>query len=245
MHVLMVEKRNVLDISKERPQAPVHPGSETLRRAVRANIVSFPSQIPTLLKQPSADVQWRVVLLFFVRGWSASRIGARFNVPRHRIWKTLNGWSVRALALGYVQVIDPEAFGACCHLDVEESGTVRSVEETADIAARDGRPLFASKDLLPPVVMPAGNRPVDAPVTSVDVITALDAAIAHCETWREDFWVRTATLLRELRAVAATLELRRSNEQTEELFDGLPSGRSGLRPGMLVREEERLFHAVV
>ena len=80
--------------------------------AVRANIVSFPSQIPTLLKQPSADMQWRVVLLFFVRGWSASRIGARFNVPRHRIWKTLNSWSVRALALGYVQVIDPEAFAA-------------------------------------------------------------------------------------------------------------------------------------
>ena len=145
MHVVMDEKRNVLDISEERLQTPVHPGSETLRRAVRGNIVSFPSQIPTLLKQPSADMQWRVVLLFFVRGWSASRIAARFNVPRHRIWKTLNGWSVRALALGYVQVIDPEAFAACCHLDVE-SGTVRSVEETADITAR---PRFSPKDATP------------------------------------------------------------------------------------------------
>ena len=53
MHVMMDEKRNVLDIGEERLQTPVHPGSETLRRAIRANIVSFPSQIPTLLKQPS------------------------------------------------------------------------------------------------------------------------------------------------------------------------------------------------
>jgi hypothetical protein len=93
--------------------------------------------------------------------------------------------------------------------------------------------------------MPAENRPVDAPVTSVDVIAALDAAIAHCETWREDFWVRTATLLRELRAVAATLEARRSREQTEQSFPGIPDGKNGLYPGMLVREEERVFHAVV
>jgi hypothetical protein len=221
----MDEKRKVLDISEERLQTPVHPGSETLRRAVRGNIVSFPSQIPTLLKQPSADMQWRAVLLFFVRGWSASRIAARFNVPRHRIWKILNGWSVRALALGYVQVIDPQAFAACCHLDVE-SGTVCSVEETTDITAR---PRFSPKDVLPPAGMPAGNRPVEAPVANVEVIAALDATIAHCETWQDEFWVRTATLLRELRAVAAALELRRSSEG----------------PGMLVREEERVFHAVV
>jgi hypothetical protein len=240
----MEEKRNVLDTSEERLQTPVHPGSETLRRAVRGNIVSFPSQIPTLLKQPSADMQWRVVLLFFVRGWSASRIATRFNVPRHRIWKTLNGWSVRALALGYVQVIDPEGFAACCHLDAE-SGTVRNVEVTADMKARGGRRRFSSRDLLPPVGEPTGNRPVDAPVTSVELIAAVDAAIAHCETWREDFWMRTATLLRELRAVTAALELRRSREQTEELFAGFPDGKDGLHPGMLVREEERVFHAVV
>ena len=93
--------------------------------------------------------------------------------------------------------------------------------------------------------MPPENRPVDAPGTSVDLIAALDAAIAQCETWREEFWVRTATLLRELRAVAAALELRRSSEQTEESFPGIPDGKNGLHPGMLVREEERVFHAVV
>lgn len=246
---MMQEKRNIVEISEERLQTPVHPGSETLRRAVRANIVSFPSQIPTLLKQPSADMQWRVVLLFFVRGWSASRIAARFNVPRHRIWKTLNGWSVRALALGFVQVIDPEAFAECCHLDVQ-SGKVHSVEVTAEITAPDGGRPISPKGLLPPAEMPAGNRrtgygPMDAPHTNVDLIAAFDAAIAQCEAWRDEFWVRTATLLRELRAVTAALELRRSGEQMEESFARIPDGKKSLRPEMLVREEERVFHAVV
>jgi hypothetical protein len=45
----------------------------------------------------------------------------------------LNGWSVRALALGYIQVIDPEAFAACCHLNVECS-TVAGAEEAEDTA---------------------------------------------------------------------------------------------------------------
>src|SRR6478609_2098441 len=108
MVVMMNEQRNVSEIDEGRVPTPVHPGSETLRRALRGNIVSFPSQIPALLKCPPADTQWRIVLLFFVRGWSSSKIAARFSVPRHRIWKILNGWSVRALALGYIQVIDPE-----------------------------------------------------------------------------------------------------------------------------------------
>ena len=38
-----------------------------------------------------------------------------------------------------------------------------------------------------------------------DLIAALDASIAHCEEWRDEFWMRTATLLRDLRAVAAAM----------------------------------------
>jgi hypothetical protein len=62
-------------------------------------------------------MQRRVVLLFFVHGWSAVTIAARFNVPKHVIWGVLNDWSVRALALGCIQVIDPEAFDICCRVD--------------------------------------------------------------------------------------------------------------------------------
>ena len=66
-----------------------------------------------------------------------------------------------------------------------------------------------------------------------DLIAALDASIAHCEEWRDEFWMRTATLLRDLRAVAAAMDVRRSSGPADRLFTGLP-----------VCEEERVSHAV-
>lgn len=112
-----------------RLKTPVHPGCAVLRRAVRENIVSFPSQIVAFLRNPPADMQCRVVLLFFVHGWSSVDIAARFNVPKHLVWGVLNDWSVRALALGYIQVIDPDAFDACCRVDepVQEGVRVHAV----------------------------------------------------------------------------------------------------------------------
>jgi len=97
-----------------RVNTPVYMDTSLLRRAVRSNVVSFPSQIPVFLKDPPADMQWRVVQLFFVWGWSSSRIGARFGVQKHQIWKILKDWSIRALTLGYIQVIDLDAFALLC-----------------------------------------------------------------------------------------------------------------------------------
>ena len=212
MAVMMNEKRKVSEIDEGRVLTPVHPGSETLRRALRGNIVSFPSQIPTLLKCPPADTQWRIVLLFFVRGWSSSKIAARFNVPRHRIWKILNGWSVRALALGYIQVIDPEAFAACCHLNVE-CGTIQNAEEAGATAKavsllqpRPNAILAAAAGGMPAAGIRPGNSPAAETGTSLDLIASLDAAIAECEAWREEFRVRTAALLHDLKAAAAALD---------------------------------------
>ena len=91
----------------------MHPGSIALRRAVRRNIVSFPSQVPVFLKHQAGGMQWRAVLLYFVLGWSSPRIAARFQVPTHRIWQVLEDWAVRAFSLGYLQVLDAEAFEAC------------------------------------------------------------------------------------------------------------------------------------
>jgi hypothetical protein len=222
MAVMINEKPKVSEIDEGRVLTPVHPGSETLRRALRGNIVSFPSQIPPLLKCPPADAQWRIVLLFFVRGWSSSKIAARFSVPRHRIWKILNGWSVRALALGYIQVIDQEAFAACCHLNVE-CGTVASREEVGDAAK------VASVPRLRPRAVPAaaaggmsaagirpGNSPAAETGASLDLVASLDAAIAECEAWREEFRVRTAALLHDLKAAAAALDRERRDECEEE-----------------------------
>ena len=76
------ERLNTPDIpGEDRLQPPVHPGSVLLRLAVRRNIVSFPSQIPIFSALPPADMQWRMVVLFFVRGWSTVNIAARFGVP--------------------------------------------------------------------------------------------------------------------------------------------------------------------
>jgi len=100
-------------------QATLCPGSVVLRRAIRRNVVSFPSQIPVFLKQGPEGMQWRAVLLFFVRGWSSPRIAERFQVPTHRIWQILEDWSVRAFALGYVHVLDADAFAACCRTGSE------------------------------------------------------------------------------------------------------------------------------
>lgn len=117
-------------------KAPIYPGSAVLRRAVRRNIVSFPSQIQAFLRRPAADRQCRVVLLFFVRGWTSIQIAMRFNVPKHVIRGILNDWSVRALALGYIQVIDPEEFAICCRMD-DEYGTNRETHRSVGAPARE------------------------------------------------------------------------------------------------------------
>ena len=64
-----------------RLKTPIYPGSAVLRRAVRRNIVSFPSQIQAFLRRPAADMQCRVVLLFFVRGWTP------FRSPRGSVFR--------------------------------------------------------------------------------------------------------------------------------------------------------------
>ncbi len=218
------DQKNSWEIhTEEHVQTPLHSGSAVLRRALRRNIVSFPSQIPVFLKQPPADMQWRMVLLYFIRGWSSVKIAARFNVPTHSIRKSLNEWSVRALALGFVQVIEPEAFATCCHSDVE-FGTNRNTEgcdsqPLPQVAPAVGVPIPKASEAMRLEILTVNSRD-----KSADLIAALDASIAHCEEWHDQFWARTAILLRDLRAVtAAALERQ---------------------PGEPVCEEERASHAV-
>jgi hypothetical protein len=215
MHFTVDEKRNSSDIGNEaRLQAPLYPGSAILRRALRGNLVSFPSQIPILLKRPSADMQRRMVLLFFVLGWRSAKIAARFNVPKHHVWESLNEWSVRAMAVGYVRVIDPEAFAACCRVEYGQD------HETEEIPLAEVEPVLRN---------------------DVDLIAAKDLAIAHCEESR----VRTATLLRDLIAAAATArKLGRGSEQTDGLFTVLQTGTSSLQRGLRARGTEQVPHAV-
>jgi hypothetical protein len=249
--LLLDENRNTAAIDSEAGlKTPVYPGSAALRRALRANIVCFPSRIPILLKQPAADMQWRTVLLFFVRGWSAARIAARFQVPKHRILKSLNEWSSRALALGYVQIIDPEAFEACCQVDVEY-GTGHNSQEvhgTQFKPAFGGMPqLFADASAAPciqaafaPHTSRAEGGRAQSDEAGAELVGALDTAIARCEEWRGEFWIHLARVLRDMKgAAAAALELPRPGKAAEGLF-----GESRMPQGLHVRDEERVYHAV-
>ena len=79
-----------------------------LRKAIRANQVVFPSPVPVFACQHRADIQWRLVELYFVQGWSCSRLGERYNVTDRRIQQLIQRWVQRARALGYLQPIPAE-----------------------------------------------------------------------------------------------------------------------------------------
>src|ERR1035438_5204865 len=253
----MDEKWNSPEIhGAERMKTPIHPGSGILRRAIRGNMVSFPSQIPSFPKGSQAEMQWRMVLLFFVRGWSVAKIAERFQVPKHRVWTLLNGWSVRAMAQGHIQVIDPQAFAVCCRAELE-GGTGHDIEE---VRLAEVKPLIKSglhplaDEAAPggpeaPGVWDearAGAGPVDSPGESADLMAALDVAVAHCEEWRGEFWVRTAAHLRDLRTAAlAALEVGRSSERRDGFFAASASGKGSVSHGLRVRDEERVSHAEI
>jgi len=78
-----------------------------LREAIQNNRVSFPSQIPTFLCQSRADIQWRLVELYFVRNWSCPELGQRYGMTMERARQIIFNWVQRAVALGYLQDIPP------------------------------------------------------------------------------------------------------------------------------------------
>jgi hypothetical protein len=82
--------------------------NQALRAAICGNQVSFPAQVPVFEKQTRPDVQWRVVQLYFVRGWSFVDIARRYGVTPQRVMQIVTIWRMRAVALGYIQEIPPE-----------------------------------------------------------------------------------------------------------------------------------------
>jgi DNA-binding transcriptional regulator LsrR (DeoR family) len=80
---------------------------DELRRAVRANRVSFPSQAPTFMKHDRPDLQWKFAQLYFVLGWNCRDIAERYGLIRQRVQQILNTWKHRAVQTGYIQFIPP------------------------------------------------------------------------------------------------------------------------------------------
>ena len=68
---------------------------DQLQEAIRANQVSFPSQVPVFIKHSHGMQQAHMVLLYFVRGWSCEQIAQRYNVTRQHIWQIVSEWRRR------------------------------------------------------------------------------------------------------------------------------------------------------
>jgi hypothetical protein len=178
----------------------LHPGNAVLRRAIQENLVSFPSQIPAFSRQARPEMQWKAVLLYFVRGWPLCDIAARFGVGSHRISKVVDEWATRAIALGYIQVIDPERFEAWIgseakaeagRLGAEERGTP-SLEVSRSRLRRVSESVMSGSD--------RGRRSYGfLQPANAALIAALARAIRGCEGRGSQFFGQAAALLRDLR----------------------------------------------
>ena len=74
-----------------------------LREAIRANWVSFPSQVPSFSHCGHTELQWRVVQLYFVLGWRCAAIAARYGMGQDHVRHMLNSWKLRAVRAGFIQ----------------------------------------------------------------------------------------------------------------------------------------------
>lgn len=80
---------------------------DQLRQAIRSNWVSFPNPVPTFERHDRADLQWKLVQLYFVLGWSCEAIAARYDLIHQRVRQILKTWKRRAVEMGFVQYIPP------------------------------------------------------------------------------------------------------------------------------------------
>lgn len=79
-----------------------------IRGEIRNRRMSFPAQTPVFTRLHRPDIQWRIVVLYFVRGWSSGSIAMRYGVTRERIRQILRHWFVRAREHGYIDVTPAE-----------------------------------------------------------------------------------------------------------------------------------------
>jgi hypothetical protein len=82
-------------------------GNRSLQIAVRGNLASFPSQAPSFGKYPQKEIQWRLAVLYFVRGWSHRQLGRRYGVSPQRCGQLISDWRIHAVRMGYVEDVRP------------------------------------------------------------------------------------------------------------------------------------------
>ena len=111
---------------------------DCLRRLVRKNQISFPSQVPVFSHVPKPNVQWRLVTLFFIHNWPCTSLGARYGLSIGYVREIISIWVQRAASLGYLEEISviPIETGAEYHIDRRKRGKSR-----LDNASSPARPL--------------------------------------------------------------------------------------------------------
>jgi len=117
---------------------------DELRSGIRANLISFPAQIPIFDKHDRPDLQRKLVQLYFVLGWSCTNIAIRYGLLRQRVQQILNTWKRRAAETGYVQHIPPEQ------------------DLTAALVVQTRAPISAPTPQLP-AFLPPVSRPAELP----------------------------------------------------------------------------------
>lgn len=83
-------------------------GNREIQTLIRGNFVCFPAQAPVFGERTRRNLQWRLAVLYFVRGWSTRVIGERYGLRRERCGQIISDWRIRAIALGYIQDVTPE-----------------------------------------------------------------------------------------------------------------------------------------
>src|SRR6185503_2346367 len=83
-------------------------GNREIQTLIRGNFVCFPAQAPIFGERSRRNLQWRLAVLYFVRGWSTRVIAERYGLRRERCGQIISDWRIRAVALGYIQDVTPE-----------------------------------------------------------------------------------------------------------------------------------------
>jgi hypothetical protein len=217
---MLTLRADALDGASQESSTLLHPGNAVLRRAVQANLVSFPSQIPVFSRQTRPEMQWKAVSLYFVRGWSLCNIAARFGVGSHRISKVVDEWATRAIALGYIQIIDPERFETW-------NGTGAEIEAGAALRVEEGESQGPSLAVTRSCLTRAGDESVEdgwrthrsPQPANITLVAALDMAIRGCASRKGQFFGQAAALLRGLRTAVEANDRPESAQPALRVFD--------------------------
>jgi hypothetical protein len=121
--------------------------NSALRIAIRRNLVSFPAQIPALMKRPAGDAQERMAQLYFSLGWTVRSLCDRYCLSKAMVQKLLSEWRVRAVGAGYIQDIHPDELEFLLALKDENDSadSVRDMPAPVGVAVLSGaRPEMAS-----------------------------------------------------------------------------------------------------